>query len=159
MNIKAKSLGMIGMLGAALPVPLSASQAGVAKSQLANGPTVTRIRTNGRIGFANLSDGGTAGFLLASRNLVSGTSALDFSYATSNPDNPDSVFLWQGASEISNGAFTNAPNWSSARLAVTTPFPVIRYEIDMVTGTVTSTPRPPVRFDLTWVPDGFSTSL
>jgi hypothetical protein len=159
MNAKAKSLSMMTMLGAVLLLPLSASQAGVEKSQSANGGTATRIRTNGRIAFVNLADGGTAGFLLVSRDLVSGTSALDFSYATTNPDNQDIVFLWQGAGEIPNSAFTNAPNWSSARLAVTTPFPVIRYEINRVTGQVTSTPWPPITFDLTWVSDGFYTSF
>jgi hypothetical protein len=158
MNTKTKLLSMMTMLGATLLLALSASRAGVEKSRSANGGTVTTIRTNGRIASVNLADGGTAGFLIASRDQVSKTSALDFSYAASNPDNPDSVFLWQGAGEIPYTAFTNAPNWSSAHLAVTTPFPVIRYEIDMVTGQVTSTPWTPITFDLTWAPDGFYTS-
>jgi hypothetical protein len=130
----------------------------VEKARTANGGTVTTIRTKGHIAMVNLSDGGTAGFLLASRDLVSGTSALDFSYAATNPENPDIVFLWQGAGEIPNSAFTYAPNRSSARLAVTTPFPVTRYELNRVTGEVTSTPWPPITFDLGWVPDGFYTS-
>src|SRR5262245_59643894 len=154
-----KSLSMIAMLGVALLLSLSASQAGVEQSRSANGGTVTTIRTNGHVAQANLSDGDTNGFLLASRDLVSGTSALDFSYAAINPDNPDIIFLWQGAGEIPNSAFTNALNWSSARLAVTTPFPVVRYEINQATGEITSTPWPPVTFELTWVPDGFFTSL
>jgi hypothetical protein len=106
----------------------------------------------------NLADGDTSGYLIASSDKVSGTSALDFSYAAHNPDNRESVFLWQGAGEIPNSAFTNGPNWSWARLAVTTPFSAIRYEIDLVTGKVTSTPWTPITFDLTWVPDGFFTS-
>src|SRR5262245_22682202 len=101
-----KSLSMITMLGAALLLPLPASQAGVEKSRSANGGTVTRIRTNGHVAQVNLDDGDTRGFLLASRDQASGTSALDFSYAAINPDNPDIIFLWQGAGEIANGAFT-----------------------------------------------------
>src|SRR5262245_51913633 len=159
MNTRTKQMSVIATLGAALLLPLSASQAGVEKSKSANGGTVTTIRTNGHVAQANLSDGDTNGFLLASRDLVSGTSALDFSYAAINPDNPDIIFLWQGAGEIPNSAFTNAPNWSSARLAVTTPFAVVRYEINQATGEITSTPWPPVTFELTWVPDGLFNSL
>lgn len=159
MNTRMKSPGVIAMLGAALLLPIPSSQAGVEKSQAANGGTVTRIRTNGHVAQANLSDGGANGYLLASRDLVSGTSALDFSYAAFSPDNPDLVFLIQGAGEIPNSAFTNAQNWTSARLAVTTAFPVIRYEINLVTGEITSGPWSPVTFDLTWVPNSFFTSV
>jgi hypothetical protein len=159
MNTRMKSPSVIAMLGAALLLPIPASRAGVEKAQSGNGGTVTRIRTNGHVAQANLSDGGANGYLLASRDLVSGTSALDFSYAAINPENPDIIFLWQGAGEIPNSAFTNAPNWGSARLAVTTPFPVIRFEINQATSEITSTPWPPVTFELTWVPNGFFTSV
>jgi hypothetical protein len=159
MNIRTKSLSGMTLLGMALFLALAESRAGVEKSRSANGGTVTRIRTNGHIASVNLSDGGYVGFLIVSRDQVSGTSVLDFSYAARNPVNPDSVFLWQGVGEIPNGAFTNAPNWRAARLAVTMPFPVIRYEIDLLTGEVTSTPWLRITFDLTWVPDGFFTSF
>jgi hypothetical protein len=159
MNIRTKSLSVISMLGVAIFLTLVESRAGVEKSRSPNGGTVTRIRTNGHIASVNLADGDSAGFLIVSRDQISGTSALDFSYAAHNPVNPNSIFLWQGAGEIPNGAFTNAPNWRAARLAVTTPFPVTRFEIDLVTGTVTSTLWVPITFDLTWVPDGFFTSF
>jgi hypothetical protein len=42
---------------------------------------------------------------------------------------------------------------------VTTSFPVTRWEINLVTGQVTSAPWPPVTFDLTWAPDDFWTSF
>src|SRR5215204_3019590 len=107
MKTEAKPLGIVAMLGAAPLLTLSASRAGVEKSQSANGGTVTTIRTNGRFAEATPHDGDSDGFLSVSRDRITGTTALVFSYATREPDGNTAVLL-QGAGEIPNGAFTNA---------------------------------------------------
>jgi len=138
---------------------VSASRADVENSQSSNGGTVTKVRINGHFAQVNLSDGGYAGFLTVARDQITGTTALDFSFVARDPDNPHIAFLWQGAGEIPNSAFTTAANGTSAQLAVTTPFPVTLVVIDQETGSVTIIPWTPMTFDLTWEQNSFITTF
>jgi hypothetical protein len=72
---------------------LSASQASVETTQAPNGAKVTKIRVKGLFAFAFLNDGDTNGFLNASKDQITNTSALDFSYAFPDPTSPDFVIL------------------------------------------------------------------
>lgn len=149
-----KSLSISTILSAALFLTLSASQAGVETTQAPNGATVTKIKVNGRSADMFLIDNatGTNGFLNASRDEIANTSALDFSYVTPEPD-PNFVILITGAGEIPNSAFTITAN--TARLVLTTPFPVTRCLVDTVNGTFDCVETVPSTFDLTWVRNGF----
>jgi hypothetical protein len=149
-----KSLSISTLLSAALFLTLSVSQAGVETTQAPNGATVTRIRVNGRSADMFLIDNatGTNGFLNASRDEIANTSALDFSYVTPEPD-PNFVILIQGAGAIPNNSFTITAN--TARLVLTTPFPVNRCRVNTVEGTFECSETVPSTFDLTWVRNGF----
>jgi hypothetical protein len=155
MNMKTKSLRIGTMLIAVLFLTLLASQASVETTQAPNGAKVTKIRVNGRFAFAFLNDGDTNGFLSATKDQITNTSALDFSYAFPDPTNPDFVILIQGAGEIPNSAFTVTSD--SAHLAVTTPFEVTRCDVNIIDGTFVCNPATPITFDLTWTVDGFGT--
>jgi hypothetical protein len=152
MNTKSLSIGTV--LSLALFLTLSASQASVETTQAPNGAMVTRIRVNGRSADMFLIDNatGTNGFLNASRDELAKTSALDFSYVTPEPD-PNFVVLIQGAGAIPNSAFTITAN--TARLVLTTPFPVNRCRVNTVEGTFECRETVPSTFDLTWVRNGF----
>src|SRR5262245_28625873 len=152
-------ISVLTMLTAAVVLTASASWADVEKSKSSNGATVTKIRTNGRFADVILSDDGFNGFLTVSRDQISDTTALDFSFAVRNPDNPDIVFFWSGAGTIPNSAFTANANWSSAHLAVTTPttYPVTFVVVNFVTGESTVAPWTPMTFDLTWKRNSFQT--
>jgi hypothetical protein len=119
--------------------------------------TVTRIKVNGRAATTFLVDGDFNGFLGPSKDQIENTSALDFSYASLDPSNPDLAILIQGAGQIPNSAFTVTS--TTAHLAVTTPFVVTRCVINLVTGDFTCAPTGPSTFDLTWTKDGFGTTL
>ena len=123
--------------------------------QAASHSAVTQIRVNGDSSDAVLSDPntGTNGFLNVSRDRVTDTSALDFSYVTPTTD-PDIVILVQGAGEIPSWVFTTTS--TTAQLNVVTAFPVIRCEIDLVTGEFSCADGDPVAFDLTWTQNGFT---
>ena len=116
---------------------------------------VTRIRVNGESSDAILNDptNGTNGFVNASRDQVANTSALDFSYVTPTSD-PDIVTLVQGAGEIPNSAYTTTN--TTAHLNVVTPFPVIRCDINLISGEYTCVDSDPIPFDLMWNQNGFS---
>src|SRR5262245_13431017 len=150
-------ISVLTMLTAAVVLTASASRADVEKSKSANGATVTKIRTNGRFADVILSDDGFNGFLTVSRDQISDTTSLDFSFSARNPDNPDIAFFWSGVGEIPNSAFTGNANWTSAHLSVTTPFTVTFVEFDLVTGKFTSAPWTPMTFDLTWERNSFLT--
>ena len=149
-----KSLSISALLSAALLLTLSVSQAGVETTQALNGATVTKIRVNGLSADMFLIDNatGTNGFLNASRDEIANTSALDFSYVTPEPD-PNFVILIQGAGAIPNNSFTITAN--TARLVLTTPFPVNRCRVNTVEGTFECSETVPSTFDLTWVRNGF----
>jgi hypothetical protein len=158
-----KSLQCLGM------VPIGLGQAGFAplflcspvasaapQARASTGASVTTIRVNGESSFVNLSDPvtGSNGFLNVGRDRVGSTTTLDFSYVTPTSD-PDIVILVHGAGEIPNTAFTTTN--TTAELNVVTPFPVIRCEIDLVTGDFSCADTDPVAFDLTWVVNGYET--
>jgi hypothetical protein len=149
-----KSLRISALLSAALFLTLSVSQADVETTQALNGATVTKIRVNGLSADMFLIDNatGTNGFLNASRDEIANTSALDFSYVTPEPD-PNFVVLIQGAGAIPNSSFTITAN--TARLVLTTPFPVNRCRVNTVEGTFECGETVPSTFDLTWVRNGF----
>jgi hypothetical protein len=147
------------ILSAAVMLTGSVSQAQVEKSQSTNGSTVTRIRTHGRVADVILSDGSYNGFLSVSRDDITGTTALDFSFATRSPDDPNIAFFWSGVGEIPNSAFTINATGSSAHLEVTTPFPVTRCDVNFKTGAIVCTPSAPMSFDLTWVQNDFITTF
>jgi hypothetical protein len=134
---------------------LSAAQASMETTQAPNGAKVTKIRVNGLFAFAFLNDGDTNGFLNASKDQITNTSALDFSYAFPDPTNPDLAILIQGAGEIPNSAFTITSD--SAHLAVTTTFEVILCSVNLIDGTFVCNPTAPITFDLTWQVNGFET--
>lgn len=118
--------------------------------------TVTQIVVNGRSATAALLDAqGTNGFLAATEDQVANTFALDFSWATPDPNNPLLAILYQGAGAIPAGAltFTN----TSVHLALTTPadYSVIRCEVDLDLGTSICAPSAPLVFDMTWTQNGF----
>ena len=153
MNQKTKLLGIGTMLCAALFLTLSASLAGAGTTRAANGPTVTKIRVNGLSADTFLTDGDTMGGLNVGRDQIADTTALDFSYATPDAEDPDIVILIQGSGEIPNSAFTISR--ATAHLAVTTPFPITRCVVNIVTADFTCDPGDPITFDLTWVKNGF----
>lgn len=156
MNTRMKSLPM--MLGAALVLTFAAAPRRVETMQAPNSAEITSIRVNGRWASAFLSDGGdTNGFVSVGEDQIANTVALDFSYATPHPTDPDLLLLAQGAGEIPNSAFTISPNptsarFASARLALTTPdtYFVNRCVINLVTGEFSCAAGDPVTFDLTW---------
>ena len=154
MSMKPMNAGRVFTVLVALAA--SAPAASVERSQASNGATVTRIREAGPSGFVNLYDEATQtnGFLNVSRDKAAGTTALDFSYVTPSTSNSDLVTLIQGSGEIPNSAFNAPPNLTTARLAVTTPFPVILCEVDITVGNFICWEAPPVTFDLTWTRAG-----
>lgn len=113
--------------------------------------SVTRIRVNGKSADVLLVDGAT-GFLNASRDEIANTTALDFSYASPDPADPNFVILFQGAGAIPNSALTLT--MASAHLAVTTPFEVTRCRVNQTDGTFVCAATSPVAFDLTWARNG-----
>ena len=115
--------------------------------------TVTRIRVNGRSADVLLVNGAT-GFLNAARDNIANTSALDFSYASVDPTDPNFVILFQGAGAIPNSALTFTT--AGAHLAVTTPFEVTRCRVNQIDGTFVCAPTSPIPFDLTWAKNGVS---
>jgi hypothetical protein len=114
-----------------------------------------RVEVNGKFAFTFLQDGDTNGSLTASRDLITNVKTLDFTYVIPDPANPDVVTFIQGAGTIPNNSFQ--VSHSSAELHVTTPFPVTSCVIDNVTGEATCSTSAPIRFDLSWVRDGFTT--
>jgi hypothetical protein len=116
--------------------------------------SVTRIPVNGEGAFVNLYDPNTGaqGFAWPTRDQITNTAALDFSYVTPTSD-PNIVTLFQGAGEIPNSAFTTT--FTTARLIVTTPFPVLRCEVIVSTGVFECDEGAPIAFDLLWSQNGF----
>jgi len=128
------------------------ARASVETTQAANGATVTRIKVNGQFSSTLLSSGDVHGSLLASRDRVANTSALDFTSV--EPTTTENVYLViQGAGAIPNSALTMTT--TSVHLAVTsTSFPVFECLINTMTGESTCTSGSPLSFDLTWVKNG-----
>jgi hypothetical protein len=152
MSSKFRSTCLCAVSGLVLFIAAWASHAEVEKSWGPEGKAITKITANGFSTFVLLGDGSTNGFLNASRDRLTNTSALDFSYASLDESNPDLVILVQGAGEIPNSALTITA--TAAQLRVTTPFPVIRCEVSLETGSFVCANRAPVTFDLTWVKSG-----
>jgi hypothetical protein len=132
--MKTKSLRVAMMLTAALFLTLQVAQGDMQARQAPN--PVTKIKVNGLSAdmFLVDADAGANGFLNASRDQIANTSALDFSCVVPLPD-PDFVIFIQGAGAIPNGSFQITA--TSARLRVTTPFPVNRCIANLVDGTFT----------------------
>src|SRR5262245_9072906 len=131
----------------------------VEKLTSSNGATVNKLSINGRFVDVILSDGSYNGFLTVSRNDITGTTALDFSFATRDPENPNIAIFWSGVGEIPNSALTINATGSAAQLKLTTPnsYPITRCDINFATGAVVCTPSAPMSFDLTWVQNDFTT--
>lgn len=156
MQTKTKMLGINTLISAALCLTLSAAQADVETTQAPNGAKKTTIQVNGRAVFAILFDGttGTNGFLSASHDLITNTTAMDFAFATLTSD-PNIAILIQGAGEIPNSAFTTTA--TTAHLQLTTLFGINRCEVTVDTGDFNCGPGGPVTFNLTWTQNGFAT--
>ena len=107
MQTKTKMFSISILISAALCLMLSAAQADVATTQAPNGAKKTTILVKGDSVFVILFDGTTSsnGFLNASQDLITNTSAMDFAYATQTSD-PNISILIQGAGAIPNSAFT-----------------------------------------------------
>ena len=153
--MNSKRLRISVVLSAALLLTLSVSQASVETTQAPEGGTKTTIRVNGHSADMFLIDDGTStnGFLNASKDRLTNTSALDFSYVTPEANDPDIVILIQGAGEIPNSSFTITS--TTAHLQLTTPFPVTRCVVNINDGTFTCALTTPRTFDLTWTRNGF----
>jgi len=82
--------------------------------------TTTKIKVNGRSAFVLLVDDvGTNGFVTVTQDQLAHTFALDFSYASPDPADPNLLILFQGAGAIPNAAFSDSG--ASVHLALTTP--------------------------------------
>lgn len=116
---------------------------------------VTTIHVNGRFAFVLLNEGDeTNGALTASKDQLANTSALDFAYVEPHPTDPNVLVFIQGAGQIPNNAFSI--NGQAAALHFTTTFPISRCEVDETTGQIiVCGDGAPIRFDLSWVNDGF----
>jgi hypothetical protein len=129
--------------------------------------SVTHITVNGQFAsaiFFDPSGTGTNGGMTASRDQLTNTSALDFSWGTPDPTTPDQIILIFGSGPIPNAAFTISvgPKKSTAHVAVTVSnsadFQILRCVFNNVTGDFSCVaPSAPITFDVTWVTDGFST--
>jgi hypothetical protein len=118
--------------------------------------TRTTISVNGRSATVQLLDAeGTNGFLTATEDQIANTVALDFSWATPDPTNPDLAILYQGAGEIPLGAFTQTATSAHLNLTTAADYPINRCVIDLNTGSATCAPGAPLTFDLTWAQNGF----
>jgi hypothetical protein len=162
MQTKTKVLSISTLVSAVLFLTLSAAQASVERTQAPNGGQVTKINVNGQFADTFLidPDSFTNGSLDASKDQVTNTSALDFTYGTVLPTNPDEIILIQGAGAIPNSAFTITS--TTAHLAVTVSnsdsFFLIRCVINQVAGTFECAPATDNKlFDLTWVTNGIGT--
>lgn len=102
-----------------------------------------------------VDDDGTNGFLTVTEDQVAGTSALDFSYATPDPTNPDLAILYQGAGEIPNGAYTQGGTSASLNFTTGGSFEVTRCVVNLVTAEFVCAPSEPLTFNLTWTQNGF----
>lgn len=132
----------------------STTASAVERTPAAHGGSVTRIRVNGRSSDVLLSADGAAGYLFAGRDLITNTTAVDFSYASPDPTNPNRVVLVQGAGAVPNSAYTLTS--SGARLIATTTFPITRCVVDQVTGDVACAPGAAVALDVTWTRNGYA---
>jgi hypothetical protein len=98
------------------------------------------------------TDNFTNGGLNASKDQVTNTSALDFSYGTVYPTNPDELILIQGAGTIPNSAFTitsTTAHLGPVTVSNSDSFLIIRCVINQVAGTFECAPTTPKSFDLT----------
>jgi hypothetical protein len=120
--------------------------------QRSSSTIVTRSYVNGLFAELFLVDGDTNGGLFASRDEVTNTSSLQFSYASPDPTDSNLVILIQGVGEIPNSSFQITR--TAAHLAVTTPFPVTKCIVNLTTGDFTCEPGTPRTFDLTWTKNG-----
>jgi hypothetical protein len=160
MHTKTKLLSISTLVSATLFLTLSAAQASVERTQAPNGATTTKIKVNGQFAELFLIDGNTHGALVVTKDQVTNTSAIDFSYATPDPTNPDQVILTQGAGAIPNSTFTITS--TTAHLMVTVSnsasFLINHCIINTVTGSFDcSSLGTPKSFNLTWVVDGLGT--
>ncbi|MBA3465085.1 MAG: hypothetical protein H0T46_34445 [Deltaproteobacteria bacterium] len=127
-----------------------------ATTQQAIGGHTTVIRVNGSSATVLLvDDDGTNGFLTVTEDQISGTSALDFSYATPDPTNPDIAILYQGAGQIPNSAYTQGGTSASLDFTTGGSFEATRCVVNLVTAEFECAPAEPLTFDLTWTQNGF----
>jgi len=145
-DVKARHAAPARGLRAALVAGLLAALA----PAWAGNERVTLIRTHGSAVYANLVDPATqsSGFLSVGRDVVAGTTTLDFAWATPVPGDPRHVVLVQGAGEIPNDAF--AVSRDGAQLNVVTPFETVRCRVDIENGSFDCAPGPALAFALVW---------
>src|SRR5262249_58049418 len=160
MQRNTKVLNISILVSAVMLLTLSVARAEVVTTQDSNGAETTKITVNGRAAetFLNDPDFNTNGGLTASKDQVANTSALDFSYAFTDPTNPDQVILIQGAGEIPNSAFTITSTTAHLVVTTTSSFLVIRCVINLNTGFFECDPTTPKSFDLTWGVNGFGST-
>jgi hypothetical protein len=134
----------------------SVPEPGTGTTQQAVAGNTTVITVNGSSSTVLLvDDDGTNGFLTVTEDQVSGTSALDFSYATPDPTNPDIAILYQGAGEIPNSAYTQSGTSASLNFTTGGSFEATRCVVNLVTAEFVCAPSEPLTFDLTWTQNGF----
>ena len=155
-------LAVASTSGEVVATPLF-DQAGSMTAQVPTKPTVMRINVNGQFDSVLLVDTNTNtnGILIVSRDQFANTSALDFSYATPDPANPNLAVFIQGAGEIPNAAFTTTPTTGHLVVTVSSSatFLMNYCVVHLDTASLECFPPPPRSFDLTWVGDGLGSAF
>lgn len=147
-------------LGLALLVLLTAcsqeEEASSVVTSAINGNQTTHIRIKGKASQVFLDSDTLKGFLNASKDDLSGTSSLDFSWVVPSSTNPDLFTFTQGAGTIPSGSFVASS--SSATLNVTTTFPINVCIYNQATQETSCGAGTPITFQLSWAADGFATA-
>jgi hypothetical protein len=118
----------------------------------------TVINVNGNSATVMLFDtDGTNGFLTVTEDQIAGTSALDFSYAAPDPNDPNFAILYQGAGQIPNSAYTQTATTASLNFTTGGSYEATRCVVDLTFGTFVCAPAEPLTFHLTWTQNGFGT--
>jgi len=146
----------VALVGACSPEELTTGTArgAIETTTAPNGHTNTKIRVNGLSADVLLNATDLDGGLNASRDQITNTSALDFSYVVHDP-NPDIQIFVSGSGAIPNSALTVTTR--SASLNVTTPFPINRCVVNTAAGETTCAVQSAITFHLTWAANGFLT--
>lgn len=147
------------LLGIAIIVLAACSQeqleTGTVRAAVGGGHS-TAIKINGKAVDAVLNATNMNGFLNASNDQITATSALDFSFAVHDP-NPNIQTFTTGAGSIPNSGLTIGS--STATLSVTTTFPIDVCVVDTSAGTTVCSAGSPITFNVTWTADGFATTF
>lgn len=143
------------VLALLLVAACSQEEASSVVTSAVNGNQTTHIRIKGKASQVLLDVGALKGFLSASKDNISGTSTLDFSWVVPSSTNPDLFTFTQGAGPIPNNSFVVGS--TSASLNVTTTFPINVCTFNQVTQETSCGDGTPITFQLSWVADGFET--